>query len=77
MTLFDELGPAGAAFLRLSFAALVLWAIWRPRLSGDLRLAGAFGVSHGLMHWSFYESIARFPLGVAVTIEFTAHCSWR
>jgi inner membrane transporter RhtA len=41
VTLFDELGPAGAAFLRLAFAAIVLWAIWRPRLAGDLRLAGA------------------------------------
>ena len=35
VTLFDELGPAGAAFLRLAFAAIVLWAIWRPRLTGD------------------------------------------
>ena len=70
VTLFDELGPAGAAFLRLAFAAIILWAIWRPRLTGDLRLAGAFGVALGLMNWSFYESIARLPLGVAVTIEF-------
>ena len=69
VTLFDELGPAGAAFLRLAFAAVILWAIWRPRLSGDLRLAGAFGVSLGLMNWSFYEAIARIPLAVAVTIE--------
>ncbi len=70
VTLFDELGPAGAAFLRLAFAASVLWAIWRPRLTGDLRLAGAFGVALGLMNWSFYEAISRIPLGVAVTIEF-------
>jgi inner membrane transporter RhtA len=70
VTLFDELGPAGAAFLRLAFAAIVLWAIWRPRLAGDLRLAGAFGAALGLMNWSFYEAIARIPLGVAVTIEF-------
>src|SRR6187431_2506213 len=70
VTLFDELGPAGAAFLRLAFAAVVLWAIWRPRLAGDLRLAAAFGVALGLMNWSIYESIARIPLGVAVTIEF-------
>ena len=70
VTLFDELGPAGAAFLRLAFAAVVLWAIWRPRLSGDLRLAGAFGVALGLMNWSFYEAIDRIPLGIAVTIEF-------
>jgi inner membrane transporter RhtA len=71
VTLFDELGPAGAAFLRLAFAAIVLWAIWRPRLTGDLRLAGAFGVALGLMNWSFYQAIDRIPLGVAVTIEFT------
>jgi inner membrane transporter RhtA len=71
VTLFDELGPAGAAFLRLAFAAIVLLAIWRPRLEGDLRLAGAFGVALGLMNWSFYEAIARIPLAVAVTIEFT------
>jgi inner membrane transporter RhtA len=70
VTLFDDLRPAGAAFLRLAFAALVLWLIWRPRLAGDLRLAAAFGVSLGLMNWSFYESIGRIPLAVAVTIEF-------
>jgi inner membrane transporter RhtA len=70
VTLFDELGPAGAVFLRLAFAAIVLWAIWRPRLAGDLRLAGAFGVTLGLMNWSFYEAIDRIPLSVAVTIEF-------
>jgi inner membrane transporter RhtA len=71
VTLFDELGPGGAAFLRLAFAAIVLWAIWRPRLEGDLRIAAAFGVALGLMNWSIYEAIDRIPLGVAVTIEFT------
>jgi inner membrane transporter RhtA len=71
VTLFDELGPGGAAFLRLAFAAVVLWAIWRPRIEGDLRVAGAFGVALGLMNWSIYEAIDRIPLGVAVTIEFT------
>jgi inner membrane transporter RhtA len=70
VTLFDELGPTGAAFMRLAFAAIVLWAMWRPRLAGNLRLAGAFGVALGLMNWSFYEAIDRIPLGVAVTIEF-------
>lgn len=70
VTLFYDLGPAGAAFLRLAFAAIVLWAIWRPRLTGDLRLAGAFGAALGLMNWSFYEAIDRIPLAVAVTIEF-------
>jgi inner membrane transporter RhtA len=70
VTLFDELGPVGTAFLRLAIAAVVLWVIWRPKLAGDLRLAGAFGLSLALMNWSFYEAIDRIPLGVAVTIEF-------
>ena len=68
--LFGQLGPAGTAFLRLAFAALVLWVIWRPRLTGDLRLAAAFGAALGLMNLTFYEAIGRIPLGIAVTIEF-------
>ncbi|MET0818671.1 MAG: EamA family transporter [Solirubrobacteraceae bacterium] len=74
VTLFDELGPGGAAFLRLALAALVLWVIWRPSVrshsAADLRLAAAFGIALGLMNWSIYESMDRIPLGVAVTIEF-------
>lgn len=70
VTLFDELGPGGAAFLRLALAAAILWAIWRPKLTGDLRTAAAFGVALGLMNWCIYEAMDRIPLGVAVTIEF-------
>jgi inner membrane transporter RhtA len=75
VTLFDELGPAGAAFLRLFFAAMVLVAMWRPRLRGrpfaDLRLAVSFGVALGVMNLSIYSAMDRIPLGVAVTIEFS------
>ena len=72
-TLFDDLGPGGTVFLRLGFGAVVLWAIWRPRLRGhgtDVRVAVVFGLVLGGMNWTFYESIDRIPLGVAVTIEF-------
>jgi inner membrane transporter RhtA len=74
VTLFDELGAAGAAFLRLTFAAVILCAVWRPRVPArgrELRLAVAFGAALGCMNWMIYESMARIPLGVAVTIEFT------
>jgi inner membrane transporter RhtA len=74
VTLFDELGPAGAAFLRLAVAAIVLMAIWRPRVAGhplaDIRVAVAFGVALGVMNWAIYSAIDRIPLGIAVTIEF-------
>jgi len=70
VTLFDELGPAGAAFLRLAIAAAVLLALWRPSLRGDLRLAAAFGIALGLMNLCIYEAMDRIPMGIAVTIEF-------
>jgi inner membrane transporter RhtA len=74
VTLFDELGPAGTALLRLGVAAAVLVAIWRPRVRGhprrDLRIAVLFGLVLGSMNWAIYEAMDRIPLGVAVTIEF-------
>jgi inner membrane transporter RhtA len=73
-TLFDQIGPAGAVLLRLLSAALLLLAAWRPRLRGrrapDLRLAVLFGLVLAAMNLSFYEAIARIPLGIAVAIEF-------
>jgi inner membrane transporter RhtA len=72
--LFDDVGPSGAVLLRVLFAAVLLWAIWRPRPSahsrGDLRLAAVFGLSLAAMNLSFYEALDRIPLGVCVTIEF-------
>jgi inner membrane transporter RhtA len=73
-SLFDELGPGGAVFLRVLFAALVLAAIWRPATRGhsraDWRLLAIFGLTLAAMNLAFYESLNRIPLGVAVTIEF-------
>ena len=73
-TVFDETGAAGTALLRAVFAALILVAIWRPRPSAhsarDLRLVAAFGLVLGAMNLCIYESFARIPLGIAVTIEF-------
>lgn len=73
-TLFDDLGPAGTSVLRLGFAALVLLAIWRPRIGRHrpehLRLAVLFGLVLGAMNLTFYEALDRIPLGTAVTIEF-------
>jgi inner membrane transporter RhtA len=73
-TLFDTLGPGGASLLRQGFAAIVLLALWRPRVRSydarALRLAAAFGLALGLMNLCFYEALDRIPLGVCVTIEF-------
>lgn len=72
-TLFNRLGPAGAVTERLLSAAIVLMAIWRPRVRGrsrrDLLLAALFGLILAGMNLTFYEAIKRIPLGIAVTIE--------
>jgi inner membrane transporter RhtA len=73
-TIFDETGPAGTALLRAFFAAVILLAVWRPSVRGhsayDLKLVVAFGLVLGAMNLCIYESFARIPLGIAVTIEF-------
>jgi inner membrane transporter RhtA len=62
------------AFMRIAFAAVMLFAIWRPTFRGhdptDMRLAVAFGVSLAGMNFTFYESLDHIPLGAAVTCEF-------
>jgi inner membrane transporter RhtA len=72
--LFDYIPPAGVAWLRLAGSALVLTALVRPRRAAwtgrPMVLAGIFGIVTALMNISFYESIARLPLGTAVAIEF-------
>jgi inner membrane transporter RhtA len=73
-TLFASLGPAGAVWLRLLSGAVILLALWRPRLRGrgrrELLLAGIFGLVLAGMNLSFYEALHRIPLGIAVAIEF-------
>lgn len=72
--LFDDAAPTTLVWLRLATSAVILLAITRPRLTGrtaqDWRVAVAFGVVLGTMNWAIYESFARIPLGIAVTIEF-------
>jgi inner membrane transporter RhtA len=72
--LFDDASPTTLVWLRLATSAVILLALTRPRLAGrtaqDWQVAIAFGVALGTMNWAIYESFARIPLGIAVTIEF-------
>ncbi len=80
--MFSQAGPAGLTGLRLWWAALIMVALGgrglartvREKVSRrawrDLAVAVGFGLVLGLMNFSIYQSFARIPLGVAVTIEF-------
>jgi inner membrane transporter RhtA len=72
--IFSRVGPTGAVTLRLVLAAIFLAVVIRPRhlaaARADLGVAAAFGLTMAAMNLSFYESISRIPLGVAVTVEF-------
>ena len=72
-TLFDRVGPAGAVVMRLVFAAMIMLLWTRPHPGrwsrADLGTVLGFGATLGVMNLSFYEAIARLPLGAAVTLE--------
>ena len=80
--LFSQIPPAAVTTLRLWAAALILLAVgWQgaARAVASLvnrqawRDAGAtisFGIALATMNFAIYQSFARIPLGIAVTIEF-------
>lgn len=72
--LFDEVPPTAMVWLRLVTSTIVLLAWARPRVRGRSRVdwwvVAGFGVCLGGMNWAIYQSFARIPLGLAVTIEF-------
>jgi inner membrane transporter RhtA len=71
---FAQVGPAGTAWLRLCWAALIYAVVARPRPWAlprrDLGGAVLLGAVSGGMTLFFFEAIARIPLASAVAIEF-------
>ncbi|RCV51525.1 EamA family transporter [Marinitenerispora sediminis] len=72
--LFHSLPPSAVVWLRLLTSAVLLLALARPALRGRTRadwlVVIGFGVSLATMNYAIYQSFARIPLGIAVTIEF-------
>jgi inner membrane transporter RhtA len=72
--LFVIVPPTALVWLRVLTSAVVFLAVARPTLRGHSRhdwlVAVGFGVSLMTMNWAIYQSFARIPLGIAVTIEF-------
>jgi inner membrane transporter RhtA len=80
--MFGQVTPAVMTGLRLWSSALIVAALGGRELARSVRdlaaerawrdaaVAVAFGVTLGIMNYSIYQSFARIPLGIAVTIEF-------
>jgi inner membrane transporter RhtA len=71
---FALVGPAGTAWLRLCWAAVIFVAVARPSLRAlrrrDLAAAVLLGVVSAGMTITFFQAIDRIPLATAVAIEF-------
>lgn len=74
VTVVEQVGPAGTAWLRMCFGALFLWLISRPRIRSirpkDLPILLMLGLVTGSMTTFFLGALERIPLGTAVAIEF-------
>lgn len=73
--LFPLVGAEGVTALRVSIAAVILMAVWRPWRTWPGRRAVpdliAYGAMLGLMNLCIYQAMARIPIGVAIAIEVT------
>lgn len=73
-SLFPLAAPTGIAWLRMAAAAVLFWIFSRPRLRGrtwtEWRPVLGYGICLATMNWAIYQSFARIPIGLAVTIEF-------
>jgi inner membrane transporter RhtA len=73
VTLMPRTGALGVVTLRLLVAAIVLMAVCRPKMRGHSRADWGtvviFGLTMAAMNGLFYQSVARIPLGPAVTLE--------
>jgi inner membrane transporter RhtA len=72
--MFDQVGPEGAAWLRLAWAGVILLVLVRPRVSSlgrsNLLACVALGVVTAGVTMLFMSAVDRIPLGTASALEF-------
>ncbi|HSE10555.1 MAG TPA: EamA family transporter [Nocardioidaceae bacterium] len=72
--LFDEIGPLGAAWLRLAWAGVIMLVLLRPRLGTFTRQSFLASVALGAVTAGvtilFMQAVERLPMGTASALEF-------
>lgn len=73
-SVFDQIGPDGAAWLRLSWAGLIFLVLVRPRplqlARRDLLACVGLGVVTAFVTILFMFAVERIPVGTASALEF-------
>lgn len=73
MGLFDQVGPLGAAWLRLAWAGLIMLLVLRPRPSTFTAKSFAASVALGIVTAAvtilFMQAVERLPMGTASALE--------
>lgn len=73
-SMFPFLGATATVALRIGLSAIILMLAFRPNLKNvsgtQWKMVTLYGISLGAMNLSFYLSLSRIPLGLAVTLEF-------
>jgi len=73
--LFATLGAPGATALRVSLAAIMVVAIlrpWQAKLTlKSVPILLVYGVTLGLMNYTFYWALSLAPQGIVVALEFS------
>lgn len=76
--MLSTVGAPGISGLHMTAAAVIMVALYRPRLTCMTRARAinivVYGVTIGMMSMMIYQAIARLPQGVAVTIDFLGPC---
>lgn len=74
VTVIEQVGPGGTAWLRMCFGGLMLLLIARPKFRSirakDLPALLVLGLVTGFMTTFFLAAVERIPLGTAVAVEF-------
>ena len=72
--IFPSIGAAGTAAIRTGLAAIILLAVFRPRVhrftAEQWRAVVPYGITIGVMNLFFYQALVRIPLGLTVALEF-------
>lgn len=73
-SIFPIMGAAGTVALRIGISMLILLVIHKPNFkkisAKQWKLVLWYGLVLGAMNTSFYLSLSKIPLGLAVTLEF-------